>query len=207
MAKQQVFYIHGGESYLDHGQFLERLRTRAIWDLPTEQQKTKWTQTLAADLGDEYEVFMPQMPNKQNASYEEWSIWFERHFEYLRDDVMLIGCSLGAMFLIKYLSEKTTPFRIKNLIIMAAPLPDQGLNLSDAGDFVCELGKVSILQERAKNIQIWQSKDDFLVPYRHAEVLAGLVPGSRLVMLEEKNHFLVPELPELVAEIKAVAGE
>lgn len=201
-TKKQVFYIHGGESFNDHELFLERLRSYTPRDLPSTEQLTKWTKTFSTDLGPAYEVFMPQMPNKQNAQYEEWAIWFERHFQYLNDDVVLIGCSLGAMFLGRYLIEQATPFSIKALILMAgvAAVPD--FPLDDCGDFLVYPEKAGILATRAKEVQFWHSVDDFLVPYEHSVILSKAVPGSTLVTFEDKNHFLVPELPELIAHIK-----
>lgn len=206
MEKQQVFYIHGGESFVSQDDFLERLRTKDIWDLPTiEGKPPKWTEHFAADLGAGYEVFTPRMPNAQNASFEEWKTWFERHFAHLHDGLILIGCSLGAMFLAKYLSHNTTPFTIKALFIMAAPVAMNGFDLSDAADFTFTLDDVPGLKDRAERVYVWQSKDDFLVPYEHAIALADAIPGSELTMFEDKNHFLVPELPELIEAIKAVS--
>ena len=35
MEKRQVFYIHGGESYKNYEDFIDRLQTKDIWDLPS----------------------------------------------------------------------------------------------------------------------------------------------------------------------------
>ena len=115
MSKQQVFYIHGGNAYSDYDTFLQHLQTKTIRDLPWTEERKKWSATLVERLGDSYEVFKPTMPNQVNAKYIEWKIWFERHFEYLRDDVILIGWSQGGYFLSKYLIENDTPFTIKAL--------------------------------------------------------------------------------------------
>jgi len=203
---QQVVYIHGGESFQTDGEFLKRLRTKGIWDLPSSELKVKWTDRLAADLGPSFEVFMPAMPNKNNASFEAWSIWFERHFEYLKDGVILIGCSLGAMFLAKYLSQKEVPFSIKTLILMAAPVPVEGFDLSDAYEFVFSLQSVPVLAKRAGEVEVWQSEDDFVVPYSHGVALAKAIPGAKFVSFTDKNHFLVPELPEMVTTIQKIAS-
>ena len=203
--KQQVFYIHGGESYENYDIFLERLRTKDIWDLPSENPTSKWTQSFAAELRPGYEVFMPAMPNKQNAKYEEWKIWFERHFEHLRDNVILIGLSLGAMFLVKYLSETKTPFQIKALYLMGCPVDDPGFKDEDCGTFRYSLDSSSVLSRRAGKVFILHSKDDFLVPYEHAVKLNQAIPGSELVTFEDKNHFLIEEFPELIAHIKALS--
>lgn len=200
--KQQVIYIHGGESFVNHTDFLERLRTKGIWDLPSSRAVGKWTDRLPHDLGDGYEVFLPQMPNKQNARYEEWKIWFERHFEYLRDGAILIGCSLGAMFLLRYCTEETLPFVPKALILMATPLPLPDLDDSDCRDFMCQLALVPSLTDKVPRVAIFHSTDDFAVPYSHGTALAALLPKASFITLTDKNHFIVPELPELVAYIK-----
>ncbi|OIP77680.1 MAG: hypothetical protein AUK16_01330 [Parcubacteria group bacterium CG2_30_44_11] len=203
--KQQVFYIHGGESFANQVDFLDRLKTKGIWDLPSTQKLGKWNEHLPSDLGDNFEVFLPQMPNRQNARYEEWKLWFERYFEYLQDGVILVGCSLGGMFLLRYCSEETLPFSIKALFLMATPLPLPDLDARDCGDFLCSLDQVPKLVEKIATVVILHSKDDFLVPYTHAIELQALLPTANLITFEDKNHFLVPELPELVTLIKSMS--
>lgn len=205
--KQQVFYIHGGESYQNYDDYLERLRTKGIWDLPDTALVGKWTSTLRADLGADYEVFMPAMPNKQNTHYIEWQIWFERHFEHLRDDVILIGCSLGAMFLMKYLTENTVPFRVKALILMAGPVALPTLDTSYCAEFVIPPTQAAGLAQLVPHIHIWHSTDDFVVPYEHATALAEVLPTAILTTFTDKNHFLVPELPELVSLVKKICSQ
>lgn len=201
--KKQVFYIHGGESYENYDDFRERLKIGEIRDLPISQTYTKWTKNLSADLGEDFEVFMPQMPNSQNAKYEEWKIWFERHFEHLNDGVILVGCSLGALFLYKYFIENTLPFSVKALILMASPLPELLPNEEkDCGDFIFETNSAGVINQKAEKVIIMHSKDDFMVPYDHALKLKEALPEAELVTFEDKNHFLVEELPELVEKIR-----
>ena len=203
--KQQVFYIHGGESYSTYDAFLTRLKTSEICDLPSTRPAKKWTSCLADDLGEAYEVFMPAMPNKQNAKYEEWRIWFERHLPHLRDGVILIGFSLGAMFLAKYLSENTVTFKIKALYLLAAAVgDDDDSDLADCGDFTLSLPALPVLSERVGQIFIFHSTDDFVVPYKEALKLQAAIPGAKLVTFTDKNHFLVEELPELIQHIQAL---
>lgn len=205
MKKQQVFYIHGGEWYNNYDDFLERLQIREIRDLPSSPKYVKWTKKLADDLGEDYEVFLPQMPNGMNAKYVEWKIWFERHFEYLADDVIFIGCSLGAMFLYKYFIENTTPFNVKALFLMAAPLPELvPVEEKDSGDFVYKTSDIGSICTKAEQLFILHSKDDFLVPYEHALKYKEALPKAELVTFTDKNHFLVEELPELVDLIKKI---
>jgi predicted alpha/beta hydrolase family esterase len=204
--KQQIFYIHGGESFQDYEAYLERLRTMDIWDLPGTEQVGKWTGTLRTDLGDGYEVFLPTMPNKNNASFTEWQIWFERHFAYLHDGVILIGCSLGAMFLMKYLTEHQPPFQVKALILMAGAVGIPGFDTTDCAKFVVAPEALPPLSKRAAAVHILHSTDDFVVPYEHALVIAAAIPGAQLTTFHDKNHFLVPTLPEVLALIRSLTG-
>ena len=200
--KKQVFYIHGGDSYSDHDAFLDDLRARIPRDLPNLPKLRKWTETFRDDLGAEYEVFMPSMPNSQNAKYEEWKIWFERHFEYLEGDVILVGWSLGGMFLTKYLLKEDIPFAINALILMAPPFESIEGEGDDCGDFAFDTDDLDRLAEKTENIVLIHSKDDFVVPYEHALKFKEALPKAELVTFEDKNHFLIPEFPELIVKIK-----
>ncbi len=201
--KKQVFYIHGGDSFSKTEDFLKSLHTKPLRNLPGSEGVTFWTKTLAEDLGEDYEVFMPSMPNSQNAHYEEWKIWFERHFEYLRDGVVLVGWSLGGMFLAKYLSENTPPFEISAVFLLAAPCgtyaDDSG---NDCGSFQFNTEILTKLADFGSKIQLWHSKDDFVVPFQHVLEYQKHLPEAGTVIFEDKNHFLITEFPELLDKIR-----
>jgi len=208
MQKQQVFYIHGGESFEKHEDFLDRLKTASLWHLPEQSafgNGKKWTATLAEDLCEDYEVIMPPMPNKQNAKFIEWKIWFERHFEFLNENVILIGCSLGAMFLAKYFSEGEMPFKPKVIILMAGAYRLPGFSDKDCGEFLVEPDKASPIKDKASKIVIIHSKDDPVVPYEHGETLAKAIPEAEFITFDNKNHFLIEDFSELLAKIRLFA--
>lgn len=201
--KKQVLYIHGGDSYGDHDAFLDDLRTRIPRDLPDLPKPKKWTETFRNDVGAEYEVFMPAMPNSQNAQYEEWKIWFERHFDYLEGEVVLVGWSLGGMFLCKYLIEEEFPYPIKGLLLMAAPFEAIYGEADDCGDFAFDTGELKTLAQKVPKITIFHSQDDFVVPYDHSLKYKIALPQSELVTFTDKNHFLIAEFPELISKIRS----
>lgn len=204
-TKQQVFYIHGGSAYSDYQAFLQDLAGYKLRDLPWLPTRKKWTDTLRGDLGEHYEVFMPKMPNQNNAKYLEWKIWFERHFEYIRDGVILLGWSQGGYFLAKYLTENVTPFRVKAAFLGAAPFKPDDFHGEDGGDFAFDTEQLSKLQERTDRVFIFHSKDDPVVPFSHGEHYAEALPKAEFVVFEDKNHFLIEEFPELIEKIKELA--
>ena len=207
MEKQQVFYIHGGSSYSNYEDYIADLKSQPLRSASDEAGVEKWPSTLRSELGSEYQVLMPSFPNSNDSKYEEWKIWFEKHFEYLHDNVVLVCWSQGAMFIAKYLSQNTTPFSIKALFIIAAPFDYfvcEG-SKEDGGDFYPDSANVPIIQTKAQNITIMHSNDDFVVPYEHALKYKEALPEAELVTFTDKNHFLVEELPELVERIKRLA--
>lgn len=208
MKKQQVFHIHGGESFQRHEDFVVRLQTVDLWHLLSDREDTpfkKWTSRLADDLGENYEVIMPPMPNKQNAKFAEWSIWFERHFNHLQDGAILMGYSLGAMFLAKYLSQNNLPFRPKAVFLLAGAYRLPSFDDTDCSDFLVAPESVCSAISKTDRLIIMHSQDDHVVPYEHGVTLSNIMPDAEFVSYTDKNHFLIPEFPQLLKIIREIA--
>lgn len=206
--KQQVVFIHGGDSFSKREDFLTYLKSVELRD-PLTQSSEHWNKKLREELGAEYELYQPAMPNKQNADFEEWKIWFEKHLPFLNDGVILVGWSLGGMFLAKYLSENVLPMKVGQLYLLAAPCgeytdPGDENSGNDCGTFKFPVHKLEHLAKQVEKIQIWHSKDDFVVPYSHALEFVRVMPTANLVTFSDRNHFLQADFPELVASIKGL---
>lgn len=208
-SKQQVVYIGGGDSFSNHSAFLAHLKNTPLRD-PKGEGGERWTKRLRGDLGEEIELFYISMPNSENAQYEEWKIWFERHFEYLSDEVILLGWSLGGMFLLKYLSEELLPFSVRTLMVLASPAgyyETEAEPGNDCGSFQFSLSDLSRVKSIVSNVILFHSKDDFVVPYEHALKLKEALPEAELITFEDRNHFLQAEFPELISKIKEISGK
>jgi hypothetical protein len=200
--KKQIVFIHGAQSFSDYGKFLEYLRTEPIDDPLGLEERKRWQPTLREALLDTHEVYMPLMPNKQNAKYEEWKIWFERYLEFLRDGVTLIGHSQGGYFLVKYLTENVMPVRVRALYILAAPCGPDDFGGEDGGNFAFSAENLPKLRAQVPNIHILHSTDDPVVPYDHALRYHSALPEAELVTFRDKNHFILEEFPELIEMIR-----
>ena len=111
--KIQIFMIHGGMTFKNKKDYLHFLKTRKI----SIEEKIKWSnEFFKKKLGKDFEIIKPRMPLQDNAKYEEWKIHFEKHFSQLRNNIILIGESLGGIFLAKYLSEHKFPKKYCQLI-------------------------------------------------------------------------------------------
>ena len=206
MKKQQVIIVGGGDSFSDREDFLRYLRTCEVRDFLSDKEYKSWKTWLAAELGNDYYVDIPQMPNKQNAKYDEWKIWFERHLEAAEESVILIGLSLGAEFLTKYLIENDISVSIKQLFLLAGPCgyfeDPSGM---DCKSFSFDCKDLPAIQTKIDQITIMHSKDDFVVPYEHALKYKAALPEAELITFEDKNHFLIEEFPELVEKIQSLS--
>lgn len=93
--KQQIVHIGGGEAFNSHEQYLSYLLKIPLWHME-DGEFDPWYKNYNLYLNTEiYKILAIPMPAKENACYEAWKIWFERHFEYLEDNVVLVGHSLG----------------------------------------------------------------------------------------------------------------
>ena len=110
---RQILIIHGGDSFSSYEEYLHNLKqTELTYDRLL--QKRRWKDNII-DTFPEADVLTPQMPNSANAQYDEWTIWFEKILPLLGDNVSIIGHSLGAMFLAKYLHSQPLHKPIKQL--------------------------------------------------------------------------------------------
>lgn len=200
--KNQIIFIRGGEAFDTREQYYDYLEKRA-YD-PFEQKKS-WRDWVAWALSREYEMMVPVMPNKQFADYRSWKIWFEKLFPYLNDQkLIMVGSSLGSLFLAKYLSENKFPKHIDQLHLVAAVFSSEGLVAETVGDFILDPGKLPNLRAQVGQVYIYSSRDDKWVPYSHGEQYHAALPGSEFLLFDDRGHFDQPALPELLANIQKI---
>jgi len=196
--KQQVLIIHGGTTFSSYDKYISSIKAVVL-----EPEKLKyrldWKDSITADLGGGYEVLVPRMPNGTNAQYLEWSIWFEHIVPLLKKDTILVGHSLGGIFLAKYLSEKIVPIKIKAVILISAPY--EGLELEELASFAL-LGPLSKFNKQANKIVLIHSKDDIVVPLDHVYKYSKDLSNSNIMLFNNKGHFKLEHFPELVDLIK-----
>jgi len=196
--KKQIILIHGGQTYDSYEEYISSLQVKVL-DFERAQQKF-WKDTFAERLGSDYEVIAPRMPNGHNAKYLEWKIWFDKYVPYLQDGAVLVGHSLGGIFLAKYLSENTFPCGISATILLAAPHDAEDLEDSLA-DFVLP-DSLALFEKQGGKIHLFQSKDDPVVRYEDVVAYKAQLSSASVIVFENHGHFNIEEFPELVELIK-----
>lgn len=199
--RQQVLVIHGGTTFDSYEKYLEYLKNEEIY-LDRLKQKG-WKENLQESLGNDFDVILAKMPNKNNAKYIEWAIYFNNLVPLLDDDLILVGHSLGGIFLAKYLSENLLPKKIKALILIAAPFDNVNQEESlDSFNLLADLGNIN---RQCENIFLIHSKDDNIVEYKQSIKYEKELTNSTLITFENKRHFgqeTFPEIKELIIKLK-----
>jgi len=196
--KPQILMIHGGMTFKSHKDYLNWLKTRKI-------RLTKdpyWEADLEEKFSKRFEIIRPRMPLQDNAKYKEWKIAFETYLPHLRKNFILIGSSLGGIFLAKYLSENKLPQKALSVFIVCAPF-DNDLDGEDlAGGFHLK-GDLSLIEKNCKNLYLLFSEDDDVVPVAHAEKYRKKLKNAHIgIYKDKKGHFTAPTFPEILEMIK-----
>jgi hypothetical protein len=197
--KQQIFVIHGGTAFESYEEYVNYLHHKEV--SLEKLQGRDWKMNLQDNLGEEYEVYLPKMPNAQNAVYKEWCIWFEKFLPLLDDGVIFVGHSLGAVFLAKYLGEHVVEKKIKATLLVAPPF---GRDLGEPLPQFSITGPLTSFGEQGGKISLYHSKDDPVVDFAELKHYQEQLPNAYIHIFEDRGHFNMEEFPEILEDIRKV---
>lgn len=198
--KRQIIIINGGSTYDSYAEYLKHLKgVKLDFD---RLMRVGWKDSFARKLGEGFQVIQPKMPNPNNAKYVEWVIWFRKITPFIKSGAVLVGHSLGGIFLTKYLSTHSFPKKIRATILIASPFHKNGMEES-LGDFKLSTSLRKFTKQGGK-IFIYHSTDDPVVPVEHAEEYHKMLPSAVLRIFKNKAHFNQSSFPELVKEIRSL---
>lgn len=199
MEKIHVLVVHGGMTFKNEKDYLHYLKTKSI----SIEKKSHWAPDwLEKNLGRKFQVITPRMPLPERAEYRDWKMMFERYLPLLNDRFVLIGSSLGGVFLAKYLSENTLKRKALATYLVCPPfdntLPGEDL----VGGF--NLGSdLSRINKNSEKLHLFFSQDDDVVPVAHAEKYRKALSSAQITIYKSKHgHFKISTFPEIVKAIK-----
>jgi len=194
---KQVCIIHGGSTFESKNDYITYLQALEL-DYNRLLYRPRWNNWLGETLTD-FEVLLPSMPNGSSAKYNEWSIYFSKIIPFLQPNAILVGHSLGGIFLTKYLNEHSNIVHFKKVILIAPPFNDEteeslaSFRLPD---------DMSRLASTADEFIFFHSRDDTVVPYTETNKYLELLPNAQATFFEGRGHINTPTFPELLDEIK-----
>jgi predicted alpha/beta hydrolase family esterase len=179
-GKRQIVFVQGGGA----GTYDE-------WD-------DKLVASLKRELGENYEIHYPRMPNEPDPSYHEWKRALEQSFETLEDGALLVAHSVGATILLKVLTAATARRNFGAIFLLAAPFVGEGGWSADELQLPAQLGAVL-----PKNVPIhfYHGLDDDTAPPSHVDLYARAIPQAHIHRLSGRDHQLNNDLSEVAAAI------
>jgi predicted alpha/beta hydrolase family esterase len=156
---------------------------------------------LKDQLSGAFEILYPKIHKPNSPSYEKYKKMFSEAFDKIPEPVILIGHSLGASTLLKYLSEEKPKLSITGLFLVATPHWK-----ADMKEFQLKKN----FQESLKKIPaifLYQSKNDTEVPFEHLKYYEKVFKNARVRILNGKEHIFSKGLPELAADIKVLCHQ
>ncbi len=179
--KKQVLFIHGaGDGAFEEDKLL--------------------VASLENALGSAYEVHYPKMPEQDSATYGDWKAIIEHELASIDDEVVLVGHSVGASVLIKYLSEQKLDKTISAVFLLATPYwgADEFWKWDEArlpNDLATKLANFP-------HIFLYHSRDDEVVPFAHLGLYAAKLPQATIREFDGRGHQFGNDVAEVAEDIR-----
>lgn len=150
-------------------------------------------------LGSEYEVHYPRMLAEESPEYAVWKARIAAELEERNGNMILVGHSLGASFLLKYLSEEVRAAPVSGLFLIAPPY--WGTEDWEVDEYMLReewMPRLSVIQP----ILFYHSRDDVWVPFSHLELYEQKIPHAAFRRFDGRGHQFNNDLSEVAADIK-----
>src|SRR5204863_233163 len=158
---------------------------------------------LRRELGSNFEIRYPRMPNEDDPAYAAWKPTLEKELATLDDDAILVGHSLGGTILINALAQSRSERQFGAIFLIAAPFVGDGGWPSEDMNPPPDLGA---RLPRDVPVFIYHGLDDETAPPSHAELYARAIPQARVRRLPHRDHQLNNDLSEIAATIESLEG-
>ena len=180
--KKQILFVHGGGE-------------------GAHEEDEKMAASLLDELGSGYEVHTPKMPDEGNPEYEAWRDKITGELATMDGEAILVGHSVGAHMLLKYLSEEEVGKPIAGLFLVAAPYAGTGgWELEEdalRGDFASKLPE-------GLPVFLYHGRDDEVVPFGHVALYREKLPNATVREFDGRGHQFGDDLSEVARDIEAL---
>lgn len=159
---------------------------------------------LQKELGSDYDVHFPEMPDEANAPYDAWKQLIQDEVAKTSEPIVLIGHSMGASELAKVVTEVTFGTPIAGIFLLAAPFWG-GEGWLYEGYEELELPKDAAARF-PKNVKVflYQARDDEIVPFGHLALYAKCLPHATVREIDTGGHQFGGDLSLVAKDIQAL---
>jgi uncharacterized protein len=167
------------------------------------EEDAKLVASLRKALGTSYDVHYPRMHTDETEAEfgPAWLKQIDKEISSVKTEIILVGHSLGASMVLKYLSENNLIKHIPGIFLIATPF------WSGDQDWVLPLKLQEGFSDRLpKDIPLffYQCKDDDVVPANHFAIYKQSVPWGRFREIATGGHQLNNDLTLVAQDIKSL---
>lgn len=155
--------------------------------------------SLRRELGPEYHVRYPQMPNETDPTMTSWRPVLERELASLHPGAVVVGHSVGGTLLIHVLADSAPMHALDAIVLLAAPFIGAGGWTSDEIESGADLAARLPI---AVPVLLYHGEDDTIVPVEHVERYAATIPHARVRRLVGRDHQLNNDLSEVASDVR-----
>ena len=166
-----------------------------------DEWDNKIVDSLERELGPDYSVRYPRMPNEADPTYAEWKAALNREFAGLDDGAIFIGHSIGGTILIRTIADDPPKQTIGGIFLIAAPFVGDGGWPSEDIDPLSDVG--AKLPEAAP-IFLYHGNKDETAPFGHVDLYAKAIPQAVVRRLSGRDHQLNNDMAGVAADIQRV---
>ncbi|MGH3088230.1 MAG: RBBP9/YdeN family alpha/beta hydrolase [Rubrobacteraceae bacterium] len=178
--KKQILFVHGG----GEGAY---------------EEDKKMAASLRDELGAEYDVHSPKMPDEASPEYEAWKDKIAEDIAAMDGEVILAGHSFGASILLKYLSEEEVEKPVAGIFLIAPPY--WGAEGWEVAEYALKKDFASKLPEESP-VFFYHSRDDEWVPFEHLALHAEKLPYATVREFDGRGHQFDDDLSEVARDIE-----
>lgn len=160
--------------------------------------------SLRRHIGPGAKVRYPAMPDEDNAPLAQWRAQIEQHLASLAGPVALVGHSVGASILLKWLSERDAAPTIAGLFLLANPFwGGAGWRYDGYEELELAPGFATRLPAGAP-VFLYHCRDDDVVPFSHLALYAQAMPQATARARDTGGHQLDGDLAVVAQDIAAL---
>jgi uncharacterized protein len=163
-------------------------------------EDAKLVASLQAVLGESYSVHYPLLTDEPVPDFGRMQ-QIGKEIAAINGEVILVGHSLGASMLLKYLSENQVKKKIAGIFLISTPYwsgdEDWRQPLKLEKDFANKLPKDVPLF-------LYHSKDDEVVSFSHLAIYKEKLPQATIREIERGGHQLGNDLTVVAKDIKTL---
>jgi uncharacterized protein len=159
----------------------------------------KLLESLRLELDTAYVMHYPAMPDEASPAYDAWKKQINKEFPTIDGEAFLVGHSLGASLLLKYLSEEKIASRVVGVFLLASPY--WGAEDWEVEEYALEENFATRLPEDLR-IFFYHSRDDEVVPFNHLELYKEKLPQAKFNELDKGGHQFNNDLSKVAQDIQ-----